>query len=489
MRFYNLFLYWPIALVALILGLWIGGITADLTKAPSYLLLVWEILPLIFGILLFFLPLGPFLLPYLAVMFFSLGAAIIQMTLFLNQLVSATHRGFLAGIVTVLILVFSSIIAIIWKALLPLLEFLAAVTAFVFLISILVMGGLRPWKKEIRTYMVPGSLAPYILWWVIFILAFGLYSWVVPLHERFLIPGTILHLFPMFWIEIVLLAIGGTTLLFAFLPDRLGRKRIFNIASFLLGELCIFAPARGIENSDPVLQAVLQTNVAIGLLIVELFVIGFIIGVGAWLVWAEIGPVRMKGRRAAIGWTAIASLGISIWFHTTILRLYSDPILYPWLILFQLPAVVLYPIAATLILVAIYPLTNAVEVIWNERIIEDLDIRVDSKQVSKAIRDLEIDVPLKSIQDQIESELSQLMKITGVSRAFAKVLRNEGYETPQLVAQASIEALMQLLGVSEEKATKIKENAQQLVARKSQKTQKSATKTTQKPSKTSTSEK
>ncbi len=484
-RFYNLYLFWPLALVALFLGLWIGGIGADLTKTPSYLLLIWEILPLLIGILLFFFPLDSLLLPFLATLFFCLGAAIIQMTLFLNQLVSATHRGFLAGTVTALILVFSSIIAIIWKVFLSMFEFLAAFTALAFLVSVLIMSGFRPWKKEIHTYMVPGSISPYVLWWIIFIVAFGLYSWAVPLHDRFLIPGTILHLFPVFWIEIVLLAIGGTTFLFAFLPDRLGRKRIFNIASFLLGELCIFAPARGIENPIQEVQVMLQTNISVGLLVVEIFVIGFIIGVGAWLVWAEIGPIRMKGRRAAFGWTAIAGLGMGIWFHTTILRFASDPYLSSWLFLLQPPAVVLYPIAATLILVAIYPLTNAVEVIWNERIIEDLEIRVDSKQVSKAIRDLEIDVPLKSIQDQIESELTQLMKITGVNRAFAKALRNEGYETPHLVAQASITALVQLLGVSEEQAARIKENAKQVGKGKTQKPTKTSA---QKSSKTPTSE-
>jgi hypothetical protein len=122
---------------------------------------------------------------------------------------------------------------------------------------------------------------------------------------------------------------------------------------------------------------------------------------------------------------------------------------------FALISLLVYPIAASLVLISIFPLTNAREVIWNERIVEDIDVSVDSRQVSRALRDLEVDTSLRSIEQQIETEIAHLMKTTGVTRKQAKTLRDEGYETPELVARAAPELLGQVLSTSTKRAEEI----------------------------------
>ncbi|MFX1476189.1 MAG: helix-hairpin-helix domain-containing protein, partial [Promethearchaeota archaeon] len=244
------------------------------------------------------------------------------------------------------------------------------------------------------------------------------------------------------WAEITLIGIGGAAGAFSLLPDRLGRKRVFTIASLLLAELCLFGNAR----------ATGLPSVIIALTIGELFVLGFILGVGVWLIWSEIGSVRLKGRRAALGWLLVATIAVGLWAGTT---LTFPPLPFPTLV---------YPIAATLLFVSIIPLTNATEVIWNERIIESLEIKVDSQQVSAAIRELEIDAPIEGIQQQVQSEIAELAKIHGVTKTKAKLLRDQGYESIELVAQSDPKVLAQVLGVSLKEAEKMKASAEKLVA-------------------------
>ncbi len=105
--------------------------------------------------------------------------------------------------------------------------------------------------------------------------------------------------------------------------------------------------------------------------------------------------------------------------------------------------------------------------VWNERVIEDIDISVDSRQVSRALRELEVDTSLRSIEEQIETELTELMKIKGVSRNQATVLRDEGYETPELVSRAAPDYIAQLLSLSSEKASQIIESAKKVKGKKS----------------------
>jgi hypothetical protein len=237
------------------------------------------------------------------------------------------------------------------------------------------------------------------------------------------------------------LGLSLATFVFLFLPDKLGRKRVFTFASLLLGELLIFGPAH--------YQTEIVHLVSPILFIVEMFVAAFILSVGVWLVWAEIGPVRLKGRRALLGWGFFGGLLTAVWV-----------MLSPGFI--PLPPLIIFPVAATLVLVSLLPLMNAIQVMPNERVVEDIDIRVDTRQVSRALKDLEVDTSLKRIEEQIESELGQLMKIKGVTRSHAKTLRNAGYETPALVATTNVANLASLLSVTEEEATQILASAKVL---------------------------
>ncbi len=455
-----IFLY--LIIFGLILGLWIGGILSDKIRNSSFILGLIEVILLVIGI-------GQFLLPptfwasslgfaALFLLFLLFGAGLTLMTIFLNQLISSIHRGYVAGIVTVLTLVIGGMLSYVWH--LYYTPFAPTVSAALILFAIIIYFFVHTGKRELQTFMVPGSILPYAIWWIVFLTAFGLYTWATPESLRLLFnsfnPLSNSRIAP----ELVLVGIGGATFVFTFLPDKLGRKHMFTVASVLLGILCIFGSAQ-FADFLPILQDLpsetavivdqnLRMTISIGLTILQVFVIGFIIGVGAWLVWAEVGPVRMKGRRAAFGWTAVSILGAFIW----IITIYQINLVGLTLIV--------YPIAASLILLSVFPITNAVEVLGNERVVEELDIRVDSRQVSRALRELEVETPLKSIEGQIESEITQLAAIRGVSRTQARELRDAGYETPELVARSNADTLSQVLGISSEAADEIIKNARKL---------------------------
>jgi len=74
---------------------------------------------------------------------------------------------------------------------------------------------------------------------------------------------------------------------------------------------------------------------------------------------------------------------------------------------------------------------------------------------------------LKSIEAQIESEISQLTQIRGLTRNQAKELRDAGYETTALVARARADDVAQILSISQEKAANIITNARKVSEKKS----------------------
>lgn len=429
-----------------ILGLLVGGFVADRIRQRTFLLLTSEGLICLLGIGLILVPgfwfsLLGYLLLFLLLFFFGFG--LLMMTLFLNQFSSSIRRGHLAGIVTALTLVIGGVFSIIW---LPFFTPIPAIiTALLIMFGLIVNFFVRPWRKELQTYVVPGSILPYTAWWLLYLAAFGLYVWATPYESRYVfaslfnfVPGSING-------ELVLLGLGGAIFAFTFLPDKLGRKRVFSIASLLLGLLCIFGPSLG----DPTYH----DPISYMLLVLEVFVIGFIIGVGGWLVWAEVGPVRLKGLRSAFGWSMVAVLAALIWIITTSFTVAVN-------------ALIVFPISASLVLLSLFPLTNAREVLWNERIVEDIDIHVDTRQVSRALRELEVDSSLKSIEEQIETELTQLTKIRGISRNQAKELRDAGYETPDLVARADAGSIAQILSITPSKASQIIANAKKIQPKK-----------------------
>ncbi len=434
--------------VSLLVGVGVGGVLVDIVKNRTNLLLGYGVVPLAIGVFMLWdlvsLLVSQYLMIVTILLFFILGGGIVIFTIFLNQVVPCTQRGRAAGLATIISLGLGGFLPILWRNITVAQPLIPGITALAFLIGLIIVAVVKPWTKELRTYMVPGAVRPYAFWWAIYVVAYALYSLSTPLAARIIFVHSNFQGINVLWAEIALIGVGGAAGAFSLLPDRLGRKRVFTIASLLLAELCLFGNGR----------ATGLPSVIIALTIGELFVIGFIVGVGSWLIWSEIGPVRLKGRRASLGWLLVAAIGVGLWISTTS-PLWSYAFLFPELV---------YPIAATLLFVSIIPLTNATEVIWNERIIESLEIRVDSEQVSKAIQELEIDTPLESIQQQIQSEVTELAKIQGVTKTKAKRLRDQGYESIVLVAQSEPQILAQVLGISKEEAAKIKASAEKLVA-------------------------
>jgi len=452
---------------ALLLGLLMGGFLADLAKRRASVLLVIEAVLILLGSLQLLLPLGYLLVQQLQIcvllIFFCLGAILVLVAVFLNQIVSAVHRGRVAGAYSVLVLVMAGGLSVLWRAqflsqletagaasALVLFAYMSGGTAILFLIGLPVLAVVKPWRKHFETYMAPGSIKPYLGWWGMYCLAFVLYSVATPLKYRFLFLGFPILPFSMSSVrlypaELVWVGVGCAALVFAFFPDWLGRKKTFSIASFLLGEVCIFASARDLFGAG------LSDAIAIVLMTSEVLVVGFILGSGAWLVWTEVGPVRLKGRRAATGWFAVVAVLFLVWMSSAV----TGPIPNP---------AFSYALAATLVLASLFPLTNAVESLWEERRIEELEIRVDTHKVSRAVHEIEVETPLESVRDQLETELARVTRIQGVDRPMARLLRSQGYDTPELVARAEPAALAEALEISEAEAARIKDSAQKLVA-------------------------
>jgi len=424
-------------IIGLFLGLLVGGFIADKLPGRNLLLVLFHAMILVIGIAQWILPTGfwnsLFGQLLLAFLLFLFGSDLILFTVFLNRLVSSVNRERVVAMTTAVSLLFSGLFLFSWKFFGGT-NFGPTVTAGLILFSLLVVFFAQPWKGELQTYMVPGFIRPYAVWWVIYLAAFGLYVWATPLEYRHLFNGLFQNAPELLPPELVLIGFCGAVFLFALVPNRFGRKIVFNIGTLLLGLLCIFGGAH--------FQSGINDYVSIILSILTSFVVAFIISVGAWLVWAEIGSVRMKGRRAAFGWLIVGCLVAVIWGITVFSSLTSASLL-------------VYPIAASLVLISIFSLTNAREVVWNERLVEDIDVSVDSRQVTRALRDLEVDTSLRSIEQQIETEITHLIKTTGVTRKQAKTLRDEGYETPELVARADPELMAQILSTSLEKAEEI----------------------------------
>jgi hypothetical protein len=442
------------AIIGLFLGLAFGGFLADKLPGRSLILVLFQAVILVLGIIQWVLPQEFWSTPlgqlFLTLILFLFGCALVLFTIFINRLVSSVNRGRMAGIVTALGLFISALLLFFWS-LFGSTTFPAAITAGLILLGLLITFFVQPWKGELQTYMVPGFFRPYAVWWIIYLAAFGLYAWATPLQYRHLFNGLFLTTPGLIPAWLVLLGFGGAVFVFALVPFKIGRKIVLNIGTLLLGLLCIFGGAH--------LDLAIGGSVSIILSILTAFVVALIIGVGAWLIWAEIGSVGMKGRRSAFGWLLVAFLVAVIWGITMFSSNAQTPLL-------------VYPIAASLVLISIFPLTNAREVIWNERLVEDIDVSVDSRKVSRALRDLEVDTSLRSIEQQIETEITQLVKATGVTRKQAQILREEGYETPPLVARADPELLAQTLSISITKANQIIANVK---SRKPQ-TKKSGTK-------------
>ena len=181
-----IFLY-PI-IFGLILGLWIGGILGDKIRNSSFILVLIEIILLVIGIGQFQLPstfwISSLGFAVLFLLFLLFGSGLTLMTIFLNQLISGIHRGHVAGIVTVLALVIGGVLSYAWQ--LYYTPFAPTVTAALILFVIIIYFFLQPWKRELQTFMVPGSILPYAIWWIIFLAAFGLYSWATPESLRLL---------------------------------------------------------------------------------------------------------------------------------------------------------------------------------------------------------------------------------------------------------------------------------------------------------------
>ncbi len=448
--------------VGLILGLLVAGILVDRFRWSTHFLVIIEILLLLVGVFQFAFSPGFWFSPAgigaLFLLSFLFGAGLVLLTIFMNKLVSSLRRGRVVGIVTVVILVVGGILSTVWR-IFPT-TFAPSITAALIFFGLIIGFLILPRKIELQTYMVPGSILPYTIWWVIYLAAYGIFVWATPNELRLLFINFFFFDPRYYTGELLLLGVGGALFVFTFLPDKLGRKRVFSIATVLLGVVCVFGGAQ--------LDVQIGFGVALVLSVLQGFVMGFIIGVGVWLVWAEIGAVRFKGRRSTLGWALVGFLGLTIMLITL-----ADlsPVSDVWTQLVPpvdpIPSALLFPVSALLVLVGVFPLTNAVEPLENERLVEEIDVRVDSRQVSRAIRDLEVDTSLKSIEAQIESEISQLTQIRGLTRNQAKELRDAGYETPTLVARAKTDDIAEVLTISREKAANIIANARKVSSKKS----------------------
>ena len=159
------------------LGLLISSFVADYLKGMAYVLIASQILLLLLGILPGFLLIidwnsliGNLLL---FLFFFLFATNLLLFTVLLNRLVPSIRRGRVASAITILALTVASLFLFVWQTIGGTL--VQTVTTVIVLIVFFVGLVIRRWRGDLQTYMVPGSFAPYLIWWIIYITAYGLY--------------------------------------------------------------------------------------------------------------------------------------------------------------------------------------------------------------------------------------------------------------------------------------------------------------------------
>ncbi len=341
---------------------------------------------------------------------------------------------------------------------------------------------IKPWNFERHNYTVHGTPRRYAISW--FFIGLSLITWYIHAHNLKIMVALSNHGFvplgDMPHIGSVVIAISA--LISGMLSDRLGRRQTATIGVLLLAGLSIYTPS---FSGQPELVSALS--------IIQDFVFGYIVGIGMFLIWGEIGSYQNKARRIFYAWTyMILLIGGAMFVHV-------NEFVFPLTLgNFSLS------LAITFALIAFYPLAQAPEVLENEVEIEKLEISIDQGAVQAAVDDIiqnksldeivigsseeldrELDVylseesskpvkrqaaktgPVKTKSTTKKKDIpigeQSVTKIKGVGKVTAERMKRLGYSTIRSVSLADPEELAFHLKISLQRARKIVEEAEKMM--------------------------
>ncbi len=339
---------------------------------------------------------------------------------------------------------------------------------------------LKPWNFERHNYTVHGSPRRYAISW--FFIGLSLITWYIHAHNLKIIVELSHHDFvPLGDLPVIAsVIIAFSAFISGFLSDRLGRRQTATIGVLLLAGLSIYTPS---FSGDPGLVS--------GLSLIQDFIFGYILGIGMFLIWGEIGSYLTKAKRIFYAWTyMIVLIGIAMFVHT-------NEFVFPLTLAnFSLS------LSITFGLIAFYPLAQAPEVLENEVEIEELKIKIDHGAVQAAVDDIiqekaldeivignhvELDKELDEYLSEAPSKPSKrskssrkvktkkktvkptsigdlpVTKIKGIGKVTAERMKRLGYPTIRAVSLAEPEDLSIQLKISLQRAKKIIKYAQDMI--------------------------
>lgn len=393
--------------------------------------------------------------------------------LFLNRSVVVRFRGRITGGFLFISLLFVVVFDFITTNLL-LASISHMVPEIISIVSIIASVSLAPWKwkkyplavhGKATRYFVPMVLilTSHILWFFgtkvdmfyTYSPSFPSLTQYVQYHLGITIAGY----------EPVLLAVGA--LMAGLLADVQGRKTTFNFAILLMGLLAIFSPTME------------STLSALPLLVMERFVEGYILGIGVFLIWNELGSAGAKARRLSLMW--FFYLGYALLFFAFDRNMYfnMEEALGRQIGNFG------GPFAIVVALIALYLSSHTPQIVGREVEMERLSLDFDARTVKATVDAFVGEEDFTSIRSQLDildgaqeisdSEFGEIIgedfenalplrRIPGIGPKLEEKFAEAGYKSAaQIAGETASRLASKVEGLSQDRAEKVIKDARKVV--------------------------
>jgi hypothetical protein len=265
--------------------------------------------------------------------------------------------------------------------------------------------------------------------------------------------------------EPALLALGA--LVAGILADIQGRKTTFNFAILLMGLLAIFSPT---------MESTLD---ALPLLIMERFVEGYILGIGVFLIWNELGSAGTKARRLSLVW--FFYLGYALLFFAFDRNLFFTMEEALQGQIGNLGG----PFAIVVALIALYLSSHTPQIVGREVEMEKLSLDFDARTVKATVDAFVGEEDFTSIRSQLDildgaqeisdSEFGEIIgedfenalplrRIPGIGPKLEEKFTDAGYRSAaQIAGETASRLASKVEGLTQDRAEKIIKDARSVV--------------------------
>jgi hypothetical protein len=265
--------------------------------------------------------------------------------------------------------------------------------------------------------------------------------------------------------EPAIIALGA--LVAGMLADIQGRKTTFNFAILLMGLLAIFSPT---------LESTLS---ALPLLIMERFVEGYILGIGVFLIWNELGSAGTKARRLSLVW--FFYLGYALLFFAFDRNLFFTMENALQGQIGNLGG----PFAIVVALIALYLSSHTPQIVGREVEMEKLSLDFDARTVKATVDAFVGEEDFTSIRSQLDilddaqeisdSEFGEIIgedfenalplrRIPGIGPKLEEKFTDAGYRSAAQVAGETASRLASKVeGLTQDRAEKVIKDAREVV--------------------------